>query len=500
MTEGRSVWLVLLEATGKQSFVFEANRLRQSLGASQMILESTTQQLVAALPPGTATWDPAAGRVIPSGVRIDEGNPVEVVIATSGKALVLLNSQSTAEDLVFAVTSSCLSALPGVRVVGVVERFLWGTGLNEASRRAHLRLDEVAGATARPRFLRLPIIEDCGPSGTTAACRVRRSGKSGGHEALSHAALAKEAARDRAIDRMAGLGESVARTAKEFDDREDSWVAVLHADGNGLGAVFSDFAKALELADLPSDDRTWIDQFRRLSLAVEDITIAAFVAATDADPVVPIVLGGDDLTALLPGPAGWGFARRYLHEFEELARASEPIAGLLPGGLTASAGLSFVKRHFPFSSAYRLAEELIASAKALKPDPAIDFHVLYDSSLRSLDDIRSPSAANDAWHSAGPYLSNSTAGALERLVDGLRKSDEQGRHLVSSSQIEQIRASCSRNPAVATAEWKRLLQRSDVLRASGPEDLLVDVANGLGRATMLFDAVSLGDVMSEPSR
>ena len=73
--------------------------------------------------------------------------------------------------------------------------------------------------------------------------------------------------------------------------------------------------------------------------------------------------------------------------------------------LSACAGVAIVKRHFPFSIAYHLAEQLIKSAKEVKkkipcvptdkipentsfPCSAIDFHILYGSSSIELDKIR----------------------------------------------------------------------------------------------------------------
>ncbi len=105
-------------------------------------------------------------------------------------------------------------------------------------------------------------------------------------------------------------------------------------------------------------------------------------------PVLPLVLGGDDLTVICAGSISLAFTEAYLTAFEEVTRASE----LLGGGLTACAGVAVVKPHFPFSAAYDLAEELTKEAKKTvkryaprssgQPRPrasAFSFHVQYDS-------------------------------------------------------------------------------------------------------------------------
>ena len=117
-------------------------------------------------------------------------------------------------------------------------------------------------------------------------------------------------------------------------------------------------------------------------------------------PILPIVLGGDDLTVVCDGRDALQFTHDFLTQFEnetartnhELVEAIIPqIAGeaFTPKRLSASAGVAIIKPHFPFSAAYDLAEELIVSAKRVKklvkdPDPTkllwpcstLDFHAL----------------------------------------------------------------------------------------------------------------------------
>jgi len=81
-------------------------------------------------------------------------------------------------------------------------------------------------------------------------------------------------------------------------------------------------------------------------------------------PLIPVLLGGDDLTFLCHGRIGLDLAVAALREFE---RAGVGIPHLGDEGgklhLTACAGVALVKAHAPFHRSYELAESLCRSAK-----------------------------------------------------------------------------------------------------------------------------------------
>src|SRR5262249_20713404 len=70
-----------------------------------------------------------------------------------------------------------------------------------------------------------------------------------------------------------------------------------------------------------------------------------------------------------------------------------------PFGLTACAGIAYVKPRFSFSEAYQMADALCGSAKWVKKVDArcgaLDFHVLHDSFGHDLDRVRDPLRVRD---------------------------------------------------------------------------------------------------------
>ena len=215
-----------------------------------------------------------------------------------------------------------------------------------------------------------------------------------------------------------------------------SSVGVIHIDGNGVGAIMRDLGEAfkrtnntldkLAEAPYPRDSNPcgkkpprvcpnnkkpprfqWfiMEVNYRLDGVVKAAVAAAWKDVEDyargrqAPPVVPVLVGGDDLTVYVEGKFAIPFAEAYIRHYEELTGKDELLKQLAvvagakkPGPLTASAGVAIVGRNFPFHIAYDLAEELVSRGKKLGKKPktvpcsTINFHVLRDATVLDPDD------------------------------------------------------------------------------------------------------------------
>lgn len=139
-----------------------------------------------------------------------------------------------------------------------------------------------------------------------------------------------------------------------FDEDLSGWkegsVAVVHVDGNGIGGLLQTMDRA---------------QRRRFSEGLTEATAAAARAALESTFVPenrdawqsrPIVVGGDDFTAITLGEDAVRVAHRYLRAFAtETARRGAP--------LPAAAGIAIVRNGFPFDQAAELAEKACKRAK-----------------------------------------------------------------------------------------------------------------------------------------
>ena len=141
-------------------------------------------------------------------------------------------------------------------------------------------------------------------------------------------------------------------------------LATVFADGNAIGALF----ERISAGEDPTAKQ-------HASKAVSDATRVALLAATEVVlrreeqplrvPVIPHVVGGDDLLVSVVADRAWAFVTAYLGRFEHELRGAAVLAPYLDHGFApgASAGVVFAHATFPFRRAVELAEELLRSAK-----------------------------------------------------------------------------------------------------------------------------------------
>ncbi len=181
---------------------------------------------------------------------------------------------------------------------------------------------------------------------------------------------------------------------------KNDWIAVIHADGNGLGQVVQRVGK----------NRAQFCEFSRL---LDQATVAAAQAAylkvegrfTGKIPMRPVVLSGDDMTIIMRADLAVPYAQAFIAAFEQ--QTQEKLGAILGENrvfdgkqtkLTCCAGIAFIKSSFPFHYGYDLAEQLCEQAKkdaktdehllegGLAPS-CIMFHKVQDSFVESFADI-----------------------------------------------------------------------------------------------------------------
>lgn len=503
--------LVLLETSGNQAYLFATNRLRQNVGASELTWQSGARWVLEAVAQagGPNLWDsnPAKRR---NKLR-DSANVggYEVILATSGKAMVLLNGTdddaANARQLVRTITRRALIEAPGLDLCGAVVEADLNQPLHVAIDALHQQFNVVRNQRPGPelRRLQLPPVAPCVSSGLPAVQLTQD--QEGSPTPLSDVVLTKHKAAEvwkLRLNAMFRAQQAGFRTPYNWEKAEKlfnemDWLAVVHADGNGMGETFKQFHEHCQCtaADQNSD---YISRLRRFSLALDEATEAAFTAACevlprktkqgrraaqDYVPIVPLVLGGDDLTVLVDGQYALAFTQTFLQQFEHQTGQHPDLAPIAERSIGhpwfgAAAGVAIIKPHFPFSTAYQLAESLIRSAKDVKKQlgpegSALDFHILYDAAFTSLNDIR-----NQRLHIAqtqlyaGPYVTSPQPedpecwGArhhIEILLDAVaaitRRDPETDRPDLPSGQLHALRNALFQGPDVADGLFRKLMGR-----------------------------------------
>lgn len=158
-------------------------------------------------------------------------------------------------------------------------------------------------------------------------------------------------------------------------------IAILHADGNGLGQILMNLVEELK------DSKDYAAIFYSLSRKIDKATQQAARSALwnieeikalspqqgekRVLPFRPLILGGDDLTVIIRGDLALDYARDFLLYFEEetekelasLKEEYKELNDILPKKMTACAGIAFIRSNQPFYLGYHLAETLCTHAK-----------------------------------------------------------------------------------------------------------------------------------------
>ena len=177
---------------------------------------------------------------------------------------------------------------------------------------------------------------------------------------------------------------------------EDSHIAVVHIDGNGIGAIFStlktlsdyqEFSKKLN-NDMQQALRETIkileDKIRKGEWDYNYKTVNEENVLKYILPLRPIYIGGDDITFVCEGKLGIVLACTYIEQIKKILNDKE---------ITFCAGIAIAKTNFPFFQTYKAAEALCRSAKnkRMKEDEIesyIDFHMINSSIYSNLEEVR----------------------------------------------------------------------------------------------------------------
>ncbi|MFF0574111.1 Cas10/Cmr2 second palm domain-containing protein [Streptosporangium saharense] len=476
--------LVMIGTAGLQRYIFASGKRQQIVGASDLIARVDGE------------WaDRALAQVFPGfdrdGWRIGT-HDAELLVAGAGGVTVLVRDRQAGERLVTRLELLALEFAPGLDVCGVVVDYEEGS-LASAVQEARRKLPTVRERRPGPsaRFPRLPIVADCASDGLPAE-GLHSEGEGEAARPESAVSRAKRVSHPGALSRMSAIAGTDRATMNEIVDHlgfRTEWVAVIHADGNGLGEVFGglDGLGAADASLPPGErDRRHAERLGALSRGVDGCAKRAFAAALrltarelasgEAVRVLPLIIGGDDLTVVCEGEVALPFARHYLERFERMTKEDpllRPVLARLDrDGLGAAAGVAIVKRNYPFHFAYELAEALTKEAKGVKSwGSALSFVSLFESSAPDLKRIRASVAlSGGGGRSASPYLVGVGSGdarargrrwqdVLEGVAALRRRDPASGEVLLPGGLVHELREGMCLGEEVAASRFELARRR-----------------------------------------
>lgn len=447
--------ITVVDTTGIQPYIFGSNRLQENIGASELVRLATGQWALEAVEAVTAPSKhniaDARRGALNDGFQIDKHQgetAAEVIYAGGGNIVVLFRSVEQSRKFADSLTRRVLFDAPGLSlVIAHRDGFEWNDPVEEGDPTLSEAVqDLIVTRLAARKAARLPSSPLLG-LGVTAACestgmvaaltndsKHRQCGsgdvslKLPGEKTMliSHEVRAKRWARDPANHRLNDLlmnkmQQKYFRFPHDIDELgrylgEESYVAVVHADGNGMGGRIQQIAKDHSKAE---DNRRYIKAMRGFSRDVHEATSEALYELIksltikhggSALPFRPLVYGGDDVTFVCQGRLGLSLAALYLDAYERHT-SSLTTKNKYMRDLHACAGVAMVKMHYPFARAYTLSEDLAKSAKThvrelykgRKDASALDWHFATSGLSGDLETIRRREYLN-ADDDKGPTL------------------------------------------------------------------------------------------------
>lgn len=409
---------------GIQEFIFQTNKLKEIVGASELVEEICTIKFESLL-----------------GENVNLADDKNAIVHAAGNIKYIFDKKETCEKIVRCFPKELTQFAPGVTVSQAVVSFE-EENFSVAVKELEVKLRIQRNKPMRYPMLGLMGIERSQQTGLPV-CKI----KDNKHlDAATLAKLYSERFSDKQTTQKLftkAFGKSDFKISKipfEISDMtgKNDWMAVIHADGNGLGQIVQKIG-------------TNPEEFKKFSEALDKVTITAAQNAYKAMnieslpviPIRPIVLGGDDLTVICRADLAIEYVKCFIQEFEE--RTKEKLGKTLKDNkvfngqkdyLTACAGIAYIKSSFPFYYGYELAEALCSRAKADAkaglvngelPASCIMFHKVQDSFIEDYNIVveRELKPQDNISFEFGPYYMKSKEGrwTIEDLTTQIKKFD-----------------------------------------------------------------------------
>ena len=411
--------IVVFGTTSLQRYIFQSNRLKENIGASYLAKYWIGDGLVKATQADMAAWD----QYVDNPCRDPLKNPVatdkdiNVIYVGGGNAALLCKDRDIAQEAVKTWSRELLEWAPGLRIaVGYGEV---SCSLAEAYRTALDNLNLCEEALPFGTALHsLPVVRTCISTGLPASERSKEQGE--GDRWVSCAAASKRdqvgseqdpgPAQNHIADEFPSVLKATEylpelRFAIKLDEelggrKGESHIAVVHADGNGMGDRLN---QVIDKADQKDDE--FLHNLRAFSASTTDLSHRALEETLlhlkkvlpleslhnpkDVFPLRPIVYGGDDLTFVCDGRVGLDLAAFYLKQFSS---GTIRVCGK-DKSVDACAGVAIVPTKFPFARAYGFADELCGLAKAHRRDEGkkgswLNFQIIQEGVTSSITALR----------------------------------------------------------------------------------------------------------------
>lgn len=413
------VGAILLDTRSIQKYVFGSNKLKTNTGASYLVDGIFNEAMVAVLQASglnmpKESWEKTKSLCMESDAAIE----AEIAYIGGGNMLVLVrkgeNPLVLCRELVRKWSLKVLINAPGLKTGAAIGELSLGKDEFQAS------LNKLYAQLKENQNNILPQV-DLPYTGFTVECDY--SGKAANvfnkeyQRLISAEVEAKTRAYPYAVnknkaDYAASLGDKYEFCSElesiGYKDGE-SYVSVIHIDGNNMGVKFSSCRSMSERKALSLKVKKTVQNAFEYLVNKIITEYGSYDSVLDMRklqqggklllPLRPIIIGGDDITFICPGRMGLQYAKIFIEYVNsedlldnDLYKHIKADTGkMLSKSMSCCAGVAIVPAKYPFFRAYELAEQLCDEAKTLsRADDGsyLDFAVLHGEKYGDIELLR----------------------------------------------------------------------------------------------------------------
>lgn len=435
---------------GIQGFIFQTNKLAEIIGASELVESICTTFFKEKCP---------------------SFNDDNLIMGAAGNIKYIFSGEEDCKQVVREFPKEVMTLAPGITISQAIVRLDNDYPTSDELNQLEKKLKAQRNIVSKPFETGYMVLNRARKTGGVAFTEIKD--RKNNTQIVDEATFKKlsrvkfkegnseEFANEKLFKKFSGLDVHNKDIAFDIEDisktGKNSWIAVIHADGNGLGNILQNYGKII------TDNQEFKLFSELIQTATESACQQAFMEVISKEkkddkryPVRPVIIGGDDVTIIIRADLALNFTTEFLKSFEIITSEKFNIlqTANLHGGLTACAGIAYVKDSYPLHYALSLAEQLCKDAKKLvknevsfrndgMPKSALALFKVQDSFVEDLKTMkaRTMKTNNGIDYDYGPYLLRNEVGFanIQELDKKLQVLKEEADKKDKSKAVSKLR-------------------------------------------------------------
>lgn len=410
-----SKYLYGASVQGIQSFIFKTNKLKEIVGASELVEQICTS-------------------IFKNAVKFKDSN---LILNAAGNIKYIFDTDQECKDLVRSFPKEIMAFAPGITVSQAVVK-LEGKKLPDAINELEKKLKAQRNKTSVPFEIGYMGLKRSRRTGGIAFGKAEHEDDNADNQYICEATHIKTEVFNKSqntfFEKLTGIKTDTSQhLAKEMEEitatGKNNWLAVIHADGNALGILIQKLGETLKSLPDINTQEAFVTFSKNLDIATRTAAQKAFKEVVEKSfdtskykyPIRPVILGGDDITVIIRADLALDFTHVFLQSFEEETKSKlqflkekYDVTGF-ENGITACAGIAYIKTTYPFHYAVSLAEILCSEAKKatkkliegtseIIPKSNLLFYKVQESFIEDWTELKERTLQINTIHLAfGPY-------------------------------------------------------------------------------------------------